>query len=110
MMREGFPPASKDKPMSYDRMPEREPALAAKVAAILAEAGAEATDPAEMPSSAMPGATSCRPGCAPTRARCLPEIREAKAALEAERRPAPASPMPSRIRGPGATPPIPRAA
>ena len=73
--------ASKHKAMSYGRMPEREAALAAEVAAILAEA--EATDAAEDAEFGDARGDELPPGLR-TRAGRLAKIREAKAALEAE--------------------------
>src|ERR1035437_6144395 len=73
--------ASKHKAMSYARMPEREAALAAKVAAILAEA--EATDAAEDAAYGDERGDELPPGLR-THAGRLEAIREAKAALEAE--------------------------
>ena len=98
--------ASKHKAMSYGRMPEREAALAAKVAAILVEA--DATDAAEDAEFGGAGATSCR-RAAHARGKAGQDPR-GKAPSRVKRRPAPATPMPSRIRGPSATSPIPRAA
>jgi len=73
--------ASKHKAMSYGRMPEREAALAAKVAAILAEA--EATDAAEDAEFGDARGDELPPELR-THAGRLAKIREAKAALEAE--------------------------
>ena len=73
--------ASKHKAMSYARMPEREAALAAKVAAILAEA--EAVDAAEDAEFGDARGDELPPGLR-THAGRLARIREAKAALEAE--------------------------
>jgi transposase len=75
--------ASKHKAMSYGRMPEREAALEAEVARILAEA--EATDAAEdarhgeARGDELPAALRTRQGR-------LRKLREARAALEAEAR------------------------
>ena len=73
--------ASKHKAMSYERMPEREAALAAKVAAILAEA--EATDAAEDAVYGDERGDELPPALR-THAGRLEAIREAKAALEQE--------------------------
>jgi transposase len=75
--------ASKHKAMSYARMPEREAALAAKVAAILAEA--EATDAAEDAAYGDERGDELPPALR-THAGRLEAIREAKTALEAEAR------------------------
>jgi transposase len=73
--------ASKHKAMSYGRMPEREAALAARVAAILAEA--EATDAAEDAEFGDARGDELPPELR-TRQGRLEAIREAKAALEQE--------------------------
>jgi transposase len=73
--------ASKHKAMSYARMPEREAALAAKVAAILAEA--EAVDAAEDAEFGDARGDELPPELR-THAGRLTAIREAKAALEQE--------------------------
>jgi transposase len=73
--------ASKHKAMSYGRMPEREAALAAKVAAILAEA--EATDAAEDAEFGDARGDELPPELR-TRQGRLEAIRRAKAALEQE--------------------------
>jgi transposase/IS5 family transposase len=73
--------ASKHKAMSYGRMPEREAALAARVAAILAEA--EATDAAEDAEFGDARGDELPPELR-TRQGRLEAIRRAKAALEAE--------------------------
>jgi transposase len=73
--------ASKHKAMSYGRMPEREAALAAKVAAILAEA--EAVDAAEDAEFGDARGDELPPELR-THAGRLEAIRRAKAALEAE--------------------------
>jgi len=75
--------ASKHKAMSYGRMPERGAALAAKVAAILAEA--EATDAAEDAEFGDARGDELPPELR-TRDGQLRRIREAKAALEADAR------------------------
>jgi transposase len=99
--------ASKHKAMSYARMPEREAALAAKVAAILAEA--EATDAAEDAAYGDERGDELPPALR-THAGRLEAIREAKTALEAEAKVRTGNPpTPSPSRRPSATSPIPRA-